>query len=112
MLTKIALSMGVALAVLASPVQAVEHRIEVHYGEFFPYVTYLQAGDTVRFVNLMDRNVQIKATRYYNRWYTGWMAPGGESVVTINSNTQLKFQNDHYSWGFQGELSFSPAPNS
>ena len=45
---------GAALSMAATPVLAIEHVVMVYSDGFFPTTSYVQPGDTVRFVNLSE----------------------------------------------------------
>ncbi|MEP6066580.1 MAG: hypothetical protein ABJ246_12125, partial [Paracoccaceae bacterium] len=90
-----------------------EHTILVLPDAFFPEVTYVKAGDKVRFVNLQAGSTNIIAKG--DEWEVGPLGTEGEDLISISGSMETVFfdadqQNEEGEYSLKGSLSFEPAP--
>jgi plastocyanin len=83
--------------------------VQITDSGYFPFITYLQAGDVVRIVNATETNKGIQARRFMNRWTTGTLEPGDTFYLVVGSDTQLSFE-DIATSTVVGQFSFAAAP--
>lgn len=76
---------------------------------YFPFITYLNPGDRVAFVNATEQTQSIQARRFTGRWTSGTLQPGEEFYLDVTETTQLNFE-DVATSTVVGQLSFDPAP--
>ncbi|MEL7099532.1 MAG: hypothetical protein AAGM84_11945 [Pseudomonadota bacterium] len=71
----------VAASVMATPAAAEQHEVLILDSGFFPIVTYVDAGDTIEFVN------ETSGPRYLigddNLWVVGPISGGSSATITI-----------------------------
>lgn len=84
-----------------------EHTIIILSSSYFPFTTYVAAGDTVRFVN--ETTLEQVVTSYAAGWTTGIIEPGGEVVVTVTGAMEGSYFGDRER-AMEGRLSFAPSP--
>lgn len=92
---------------LAYAADAKEHIVIVMDNTFFPTVSYVEAGDTVRFVNT-SKNLQTISSNDAG-WIIGPLAQGQEAVLSVVENINLEFRNTGQT-GALGALSFERTP--
>mmetsp|Transcript_22396 Transcript_22396/g.35979 ORF Transcript_22396/g.35979 Transcript_22396/m.35979 type:complete len:116 (-) Transcript_22396:2411-2758(-) len=107
-----------ALAAMASltigtTAAATEHSILILPDAYFPQVTYIEPGDTVRFINASGSNQSIVAKN--NDWTLGPIAPDAAVTVVIETGVQKTFYNKDLkdgdgNYSVEGKMSFSDAP--
>ena len=90
-----------------------EHTILVLQDAFFPEITYVKAGDRVRFVNQQSDSISIIAKD--EDWEVGPLGADGENVLTVSGSMETVFydasqQNEEGEYSLKGSLSFEPAP--
>ncbi|MEP2889574.1 hypothetical protein [Tateyamaria sp.] len=103
----------VATLFAASPVAAAEHMILILEDAYFPQVTYLERGDTVRFVNASGLSHNIIAKN--NSWELGPIPVDGEVTLLIDDGVQKTFYNtasegEDGVFLVEGKMSYSNAP--
>jgi len=104
----------VATMAAATTATAEQHEIIILQDAYFPQVTYLDSGDTVRFINLSGATHNIIAKN--GSWEIGPIASEGEYVMTMTQGTQNTFYNkdatseEDGSFLIEGRMSFSEAP--
>ncbi|MEL6618093.1 MAG: hypothetical protein AAFP16_04410 [Pseudomonadota bacterium] len=96
--------------------QAVEHTVLILPDAYFPRITYLNPGDTVRFINETDATHEIVSK---NGTWTLEIATEGEEVMVIEQGVQKTFydaesanvddEGNEY-FAVEGKMSFSPPP--
>ncbi|MEP6020885.1 MAG: hypothetical protein ABJ251_20605 [Paracoccaceae bacterium] len=97
----------------ASVASAEEHTILVLQDAFFPEVTYVKAGDRVRFVNQQSGSTNIIAKD--EDWEVGPLGADGENLLTVSGSMETVFydagqKSEDGSYSLKGTLSFEPAP--
>lgn len=109
MLSRLEVIAFAGFLLLANVSRAEEQVVIVMKNTFFPTVSYVDVGDTVRFVNTAPGVQTIMATD--ERWRIGPLNPGGEAVLTVVEGISQQFQS---STGTEvgGRFSFAPGPNN
>jgi len=77
------------LTAIATPAAAEEHEVIMLGVSFFPRVVYVDAGDTVRFVNESGETQYIKG--WHDTWAFGPIDAGTESTMTVPDGLQGYF---------------------
>lgn len=95
----------------ASPAAAAEHMILILEDAYFPQVTYLDRGDTVRFVNASGSAHSIIAMD--ETWEIGPISANGEATIVIDGTIQKTFYNqgsesEDGTFSIEGKMSYSP----
>ncbi|MEP1588900.1 MAG: hypothetical protein ABJR46_15720 [Tateyamaria sp.] len=103
----------VATLFAASPVAAAEHMILILEDAYFPQVTYLERGDTVRFVNASGTAHNIIAKN--DSWEIGPIAIDGEATLLVEDGVQKTFYDvnsagENGGYSVTGQMSYSSAP--
>ncbi|WP_299732458.1 hypothetical protein [uncultured Tateyamaria sp.] len=103
----------VAALSVASAAAATEHTILILPDAYFPQITYVDNGDSVRFVNVSGAEHNIIAQD--SSWEIGPIADQGEAVLSVNSVTERSFFNkdatgEDGTYIVQGDISFDTAP--
>ncbi len=107
------LFVGAMLASLSvgATVQAAEHTVLILPDAYFPKITYMNPGDTVRFVNETGATHEIISK---NGDWTLEVAADGEETMVISQGVQKTFYDaaseDDGSYTVEGKMSFSPPP--
>jgi plastocyanin len=107
---------GLALAAsvsIATAAAATEHNVLILPDAYFPQVTYIEPGDTVKFTNVSGSNQSIVAKN--NNWVLGPIAPDGQMTIVMDTGVQTTFYNADATdsdgeYVVEGRLSFSAAP--
>ena len=101
-----------ALMTSASFAAAEEHTIFYLGDTFFPEITYVDAGDTIRFLNSSANEMSIVSLD--DEWSVGPIGAEESQTVPVSGGMKLKFFDassvDGESDTVGGELSFEPAP--
>jgi len=112
---KRAISLVATIATLASATaaHAAEHTILILPDAYFPAVTYVDPGDTIRFHNISGGEHNIIAKN--NAWEIGPISHGGEHYMVMQQGVQNTFFDKDATDGdgaflTQGNISFSDAP--
>ena len=100
-------SVAVCTVCAGSPIKAAEHEIIVLGSSFFPTVSYVDAGDTVKFINESETAQTITAIG--NTWNTGAIEPASEIVLLVNPAMEGTFFGDAEQLT-EGALSFGTPP--
>lgn len=91
--------------------QAVEHTVLILPDAYFPRITYMAPGDTVRFVNETGETHEIIAK---NGDWTLEIDAEGEEIMVINTGVQKTFYDaaseSEGEYLVEGKMSFSPPP--
>ena len=105
---------GAALAALSigTVAQAAEHRILVLPDAYFPRISYVNSGDTVRFVNTGESTHEIISK---NGDWTLEIAAQSEAVMVVEQGLQTEFydassQGEDGTYAVDGRISFAAAP--
>ena len=77
------------LCLAAAPVHAEEHTIVLTGFSYFPAITYLSAGDTVRFINESGEEQTVVGKDV--GWVVGPLQDSEEGLLTVNEETELAF---------------------
>ena len=103
------------LAVMTSATFAVaeEHTILFLGDAFFPEVSYIHPGDTIRFVNASAEELNVMGAG--EAWTVGPIAINGEATINVTGNMEMKYfdadsADEEGSLSVAGDLSFDPAP--
>ena len=112
---KRALSVVATVAALsvATTATAAEHTILILPDAYFPEITYLDTGDSVRFVNVSGTEHNIIAKD--STWEIGPIPEQGEAVLEVDTVAERLFYNKDVlnsdgSYFIQGGMSFDTAP--
>ncbi|WP_299622475.1 hypothetical protein [uncultured Tateyamaria sp.] len=102
-----------ATMAIGTVAHAAEHNILILPDAYFPAITYMEPGDTVRFTNVSGSNQSIIAKN--NDWVIGPIAPDSEVTMVIETGVQKTFYNkdltnDDGTYSVEGKMSFSAAP--
>lgn len=103
-----------ALMTSASFAAAEEHVIFYLGDAFFPEVTYVDAGDTIRFLNSSTSTMNIVSQD--SEWAVGPVAVDASEAISVSSGMKVKFfdadslDGEEGSTAVGGDLSFEPAP--
>ena len=96
----------------ASPAAATEHTILILPDAYFPQITYVTSGDTVRFVNMSGGTHDIISED--SKWEMRDIPDAAEVTLSITSNMEETFFDESSesdgAFLMQGELSFDVAP--
>ncbi|WP_415921623.1 hypothetical protein [Tateyamaria sp. SN6-1] len=106
---------GTAMAVisLATAANAAEHQILILPDTYFPETTYLDPGDTIRFINVSgDEHTIIAANE---AWTIGPLNAEEEFTMVVDSEIERTFHNANAinsdgSYAVTGDISFDPSP--
>jgi plastocyanin len=98
---------ALALGILATPLGAAEHEIIILGSSFFPTVTYVQPGDSLRFINESDAAQAVIAAN--SAWTTGSLASAEEMVLQVSTQSEGLFHGDTERT-ITGEISFGTPP--
>ena len=107
-------TLAVAALISSASLAAAEEHTILYLGDaFFPSVSYVKPGDTVRFVNSSSAAMSIVGQD--GAWSIGPVAVDSSDVIQINAATALQFfdadaQDEEGNLNVQGNLSFDPAP--
>lgn len=98
---------------MTSTAAAEEHIVLILPDAYFPNITYVDAGDTVRFVNASGTQHTVIARK--NRWSVGPLNDQQEYVMAIADDIETVFYQDgavdeEGNYTVDGRFSFSPAP--
>ena len=104
--------MGLGMGTAAA---AAEHNILILPDTYFPETTYLDPGDTVKFINLSEDQHTIVAAN--EAWEIGPIEPNGEHTLTVDSEIERTFHNANAinsdgSYAVTGDISFDEAPTN
>lgn len=91
MFRKIALSAGLALGVVASPVAAEEHYVLLMGTGYFPNYVHPVVGDTIKFVNASA--YPMSATADDQSWDTGIVLPNMSVTIDVVDGMKQTFRN-------------------
>lgn len=97
----------------ATSAAATEHTILILPDAYFPQITYLDEGDTVRFVNVSGLAHNMIAKN--ESWEAGPIPTDGDLTMTITNSVQKTFYNKATQLGdgtyaVEGRMSFAEAP--
>lgn len=97
----------------ATTATADEHTILILPDAYFPQITYLDEGDTVRFVNVSGLAHSLISKN--DSWEAGPIPNEGELTMIITNSVQKTFYNkaselEDGSFGVEGRMSFAEAP--
>ena len=112
---KRAMILGTALTGfgMATAAYAAEHDILILPDTYFPETTYLDPGDSVKFINLSaDQHTIIAAN---DAWTIGPIEPDGEYTLIVDHEIERTFHNANVfnsdgSYAVTGDISFDEAP--
>jgi plastocyanin len=92
---------------LAQAAKSEEHVIIIMSDAFFPSVTYVETGDSVRFVNASNAAKMVVSSG--TGWTIGPLTTGEEAVLPVKADTALEFATDAEPI-MAGILSFEATP--
>lgn len=92
MLRKTTLMAAMAISFLSTPVQAVEHVILIMQDDYFPAKSYVLPGDTLRFINQSDFNVNVISAD--GAWSTGSLNVEAEASVGVTQGMSKDFYHE------------------
>lgn len=103
----------VAALSIASAAAADEHTVLILPDAYFPQITYLDNGDSVRFINMSGGEHNIIAEGA--AWEIGPIPDQGEAVLEVSDVVEKSFFNkdataEDGTMLVQGEISFDTAP--
>ncbi len=103
----------VATLFAASSAAAAEHTILILPDTYFPRITYLNQGDTVRFINASGAEHTLVAKN--DSWELGPIPEQGEVTMTIETGVQKTFYDKDSEivdgeYQVEGRMSFAAAP--
>lgn len=103
----------VATLFAAHSAAAAEHTILILPDAYFPTISYIDSGDTVRFVNVSGGEHNIIAKN--DSWEIGPIPDNGEVTMLIDSTVQKTFYDKDAvdadgAYLIEGAMSFSDAP--
>lgn len=107
MLSRLEVIAFAGFLLLANVSRAEEQVVIVMNHTFFPAVSHVEVGDTVRFVNTTPDVQTIVATD--DRWRIGPLNTGDEAVLSVVEGLSQKFQISANA-DVDGRLSFEPTP--
>jgi len=91
---------------------ATEHTVLILPDAYFPQITYVSSGDTVRFINMSGQEHDVIAEG--EAWAIEDIQDTSEAVISITSDMEATFYNKNSSndgsYQVQGEFSFDAAP--
>ena len=92
-----------------------EHTILVLPDAFFPELTYVKAGDRIRFVDEQSGASNIVSKN--EEWEVGPLGADGENVLTVAGGMETVFyaassQEEGSDLSVKGAISFDPPPNN
>ena len=97
------------LSMVSAPAHAAEHDITIWGGEFFPFINYVEDGDTIKFTNKNDYYwVYVRASDW--SWYPGWISPNSSKVIQAETGMKDYFVNNDQTWK-DGYLLFRANPS-
>jgi plastocyanin len=99
-------ALGLCAAQVAS---ATEYDIQIEEGAFYPEITYLVPGDSVKFVN--NNGGTVKVVSGDSTWDSGDLGIGQSYLLAVSPETALGFSLAADS-EISGQLSFDLAPLS
>ena len=104
---------SLAIAGSASMASAEEHVILYLGDAFFPAVSYVDDGDTIRIVNTSDQSLNIIADD--EAWMAGPIAPNTEHVMTVQPGMAASFYDadatdEQGAYITEGTITFGEAP--
>lgn len=100
-------ALGILIGIGATPVTAAEHEIIMLGSSFFPTVSYVDAGDTLRFINESDTALTVTAAG--GLWTTGEIASAAEALIVVPSLGEGVFYGD-LAQEITGQISFGTPP--
>lgn len=92
MLRKTSLLAALAVTVLSTPVHAAEHIILIMPDAYFPHLSYVSAGDTLRFVNQTDGTVNVISED--GAWSTGDLGIDQDAAVGVSDGMTKAFYHE------------------
>ena len=107
--TKLAMATAVASLGLIHTAQAEEQMILVVGYGFFPEVTYISEGDTVRFKNTNEESMRIQAVD--GSWLTDSIAPDAEVTMTFPGTETREFKVQYSQDGY-GSIHYGHPPSN
>jgi len=98
---------------LATAAQADEHVVLILPDAYFPKITYMDAGDTIRFINASGSTHNIIAKN--DSWALGPIAVDAEVTMVIDNTIQKTFYDadqtdDNGDFLVSGNMSFASGP--
>ena len=91
---------------------ATEHTVLILPDAYFPQITYVSSGDTVRFINMSGQEHDVIAEG--EAWTIVGIQDTSEAVISVTSDMEATFYNKNSSnqgvYQVQGEFSFDAAP--
>ncbi|MEM6372332.1 MAG: hypothetical protein AAF727_06085 [Pseudomonadota bacterium] len=104
---------SVAALSVATAATATEHTILILPDAYFPQITYLDEGDSVRFINMSGLEHNIIAAQ--GEWEIGPIPDQGEATLEVDSVAQRSFFNkdavdENGDYVVQGDMSYETAP--
>jgi len=103
MLRKFGFMSVLATLAMATPISAEVHTVVLTDGSFFPELIYVDAGDSVRFVNESESAQTV--TSNGAEWTTGSLAVGDAVSLEVVENMKQGFTSD-FSETMSGALNF------
>jgi len=107
MLSRLEVIAFAGFLMLANVSRAEEQIVIVMNDTFFPTVSYVEVGDTVRFVNTASDTQTIVAND--DRWSIGPLNTGDEAVLAVVEGMSQQFK-IAANTEVDGRLSFEPTP--
>lgn len=111
MLRKTSILATLALVTSASLAAAEEHVILYLGDAFFPEVSYVKPGDTIRFLNSSSSSMTIVSAS--EQWEVGPVLMEGSDTLHVTGETELQFFDGPPGSEVDpvnGSMSFAPAP--
>ena len=107
MLRNLGAIIAVATAGLAAGAHAEEHTVMLMGNAYFPDVSYVQEGDTIRFVNLT--NIVQTATAQDGSWTSGPLGENQAFVLPVVMGVKQVFISDNDP-NMLGQFQYGEAP--
>ena len=92
MLRKTTFMAALAVSFLSTAATAAEHVILVLPDDYFPSISYVAAGDTLRFINETEGTINVVSEN--NGWSTGDLAVNEEASVGVSQDMSRAFYHD------------------
>lgn len=87
------------------------HTVFIVGDAFFPEKVYAQPGDELKFYNLRNTSMRVKADD--NSWTSSSMSKNQSWSIVLQSNTKLKFRKSSYGYtSMQGEVYLQNTPSA
>jgi len=110
-------TLAIAALMTSASIAAAEEHVIFYLGDaFFPEVTYVDAGDTIRFLNSSTSEMTVVSLD--EEWSVGPVGIDESQTLAVSGGMTLKFfdataadaDGESEAEAVEGELSFEPAP--